>query len=63
LAIGQRWISAVLFLGALAATLAVIAAQGHPRTTARADLVVQAALALVVAVGFAAVHHRRLRPR
>jgi O-antigen/teichoic acid export membrane protein len=62
LAIGQRWISALLFVGAAAATAAVVAAGGVPRTTARADLAVQATLAVAVAIGFAVVHRQRLRP-
>ncbi|HMD46063.1 MAG TPA: hypothetical protein VKG43_07880 [Acidimicrobiales bacterium] len=63
LAVGRRWIAGVLLVGAAAATVAVAAAHGAPRATARADMVVQAALALVTIVGFATVHHRRLRPR
>jgi O-antigen/teichoic acid export membrane protein len=63
LAVGRRWITPLLVVAAVAATLAVLAAGGHPRTTARADLAVQAALALVVALGFARVHHRRLARR
>jgi O-antigen/teichoic acid export membrane protein len=60
LAVGRRWITVVLVLGATAATVAVVAAGGAPRATARADLAVQAALAVVVAVGFTLVHRRRL---
>ncbi len=63
LAVGRRWITGLLVLGALAATLAVSAAHGLPRTTARADLAVQAALAVVTVVGFVRVHHRRLSGR
>ncbi len=61
LAVGRRWIAGLLVLGAVAATVAVVHAAGDPRATARADLVVQAVLALVTAVGFARVHHRRLQ--
>jgi O-antigen/teichoic acid export membrane protein len=63
LAVGRRWIAGLLVAGAAAATLAVAAAHGAPHPTARADLVVQAGLALVAAAGFAKVHHRRLRRR
>ena len=63
LAVGARWISALLAVGAAAATVAVVEAHGHPVATARADLVVQALLALVVAVCFAMVHRRRLARR
>jgi O-antigen/teichoic acid export membrane protein len=63
LAIGWRWITGLLAVGAVAATAAVVAAQGAPRATARADLVVQAALVAVVGVAFVAVHRRRWRAR
>jgi O-antigen/teichoic acid export membrane protein len=62
LAVGRRWITGLLVLGAAAATAAVAGAHGLPRATARADLEVQAALALATTIGFALVHHRRLRP-
>jgi O-antigen/teichoic acid export membrane protein len=62
LAVGRRWITVLLVLGAVAATVAVASAHGVPRATARADLVVQAALAVAASIGFALVHHRRLRP-
>ncbi len=62
LAVGRRWITALLVVGAAAATVAVVGAHGAPRATARADLEVQAALAAAAAIGFALVHHRRLRP-
>lgn len=61
LAVGRRWITAALLAGAVAAAVAVALAHGAPYATARADLEVQAALAAVTAVGFAKVHHRRLR--
>jgi len=60
LAVGRRWITGVLVVGAVAATLAVAGAHGVPRTTARADLAVQAALAAVTVVGFGLVHQRRI---
>ncbi|HVX21239.1 MAG TPA: hypothetical protein VHB02_07820 [Acidimicrobiales bacterium] len=63
LAVGRRWITALLVLGAVAATVAVAGAHGVPQATARADLAVQAGLAVVTVVGFGLVHHRRLRPR
>ncbi len=59
LAVGRRWITAVLVAGAVAATLAVVHANGAPLPTARADLLVQAVLMVVTAAGFATVHQRR----
>lgn len=59
LAVGRRWITVLLVIGALAATVAVSAAHGRPRATAVADLGVQACLALVTVIGFVRVHHRR----
>lgn len=61
LAIGRRWITGLLVVGAVAATAAVAAAHGVPRATARADLAVQASLAVVTVVGFVLVHRRRRR--
>jgi O-antigen/teichoic acid export membrane protein len=61
LAVGRRWITVALVAGAVAAAVAVALAHGAPRATARADLEVQAALAMVTMGGFARVHHRRLR--
>jgi len=63
LAVGRRWITVLLVIGAVAATLAVSAAHGLPLVTARADLVVQACLALATVIGFVRVHHRRLARR
>jgi O-antigen/teichoic acid export membrane protein len=63
LAVGRRWITVLLVAGAVAATTAVYRAHGVPYATARVDLEVQAGLALVTVLGFARVHHRRLRPR
>ena len=63
LAVGRRWITGLLIVGAVAATLAVSSAHGVPRTTARADLAVQAVLALATVIGFVRVHHRRLTRR
>jgi len=62
LAVGRRWITGLLVVGAAAATVAVATAHGVPRATARADLEVQAALAVATSIGFVLVHHRRLRP-
>jgi len=61
LAVGRRWITVLLVIGAAAATAAVAGAHGRPVATARADLAVQAGIAVVAAVGFARVHHRRFR--
>lgn len=61
LAVGRRWVTVLLVLGAAAATVAVVHAHGAPRATARADLVVQAVLALATLAGFVKVHHRRLQ--
>jgi O-antigen/teichoic acid export membrane protein len=63
LAVGRRWITVLLIVGAVAATLGVVHARGVPQATARADLLVQAVLALVTVVGFIGVHHRRARSR
>ena len=62
LAVGCRWIVGVLLVGSVAATVAVALAHGVPAATASHDLVVQAALAAAICVGFAAVHVHRLRP-
>ena len=61
LAVGDRRVTAVLVAGAAAVTVAVLAAHGSAAGTARADLVVQAALAAVAAGEFALVHRRRVR--
>ena len=62
LAIGWRWVSAVLIVGAGAATMAVILAHGRPVVTARNDLIVQAVLLGVVLVAFVVLHRRRRTP-
>jgi len=59
---GKRWIAPVLVLGTVGAGTAVWAAHGVPSQTAHADLLVQAALALVVGVGFVG-SHRAFRHR
>ena len=61
LAVGRRWITVLLVLGGVAATVAVAEAHGVPLSTARADLAVQAVLAVATVIGFALVHRRRLR--
>jgi O-antigen/teichoic acid export membrane protein len=61
LAVGRRWIAWVLLLGAALTTWAVASAHGVPLATARADLAVQAGLAVVVTVGFVRAHQGRLR--
>jgi O-antigen/teichoic acid export membrane protein len=61
LAIGRRWVAAVLVLGAAALTMAVLAAHGNAFSTATADLAVQVGLALVIISGFSVVHLRRRR--
>jgi len=62
LAVARRWIVVLLAAGGAALTAAVVAANGSPVTTARVDLAVQSVLALATVIGFARVHHRRLRP-
>ena len=60
LAVGRRWVAAVLVGGAAALTTAVLAVHGAPRATALVDLATQAAVLLVILVGFAAVHRVRV---
>jgi O-antigen/teichoic acid export membrane protein len=59
LAVGRRWVAAVLVGGAAGLTLAVLAAHGAPRATAWVDVVVQAAVLLVILCGFVVVHRVR----
>jgi O-antigen/teichoic acid export membrane protein len=61
LAVGCRWVTAVLAVGGVAATVAMVQANGVPRATARADLVVQLALVVAVAGLFVLVHRKRWR--
>ena len=63
LAIGRRWVSGVLVVGAAALTGAVLAAHGAAKATATADLMVQVGLLLVIAIGFTIVHYRRRQGR
>lgn len=60
LAVGRRWVVAVLVGGAIALTLAVLATHGAPRATALVDLAVQAGVLTVIGVGFVVVHRVRL---
>lgn len=60
LAVGQRWVVAVLLAGAGALTVAVLAVHGAPQATAFVDLGVQAAVLAVIVAGFAMVHRVRL---
>jgi O-antigen/teichoic acid export membrane protein len=61
LAIGRRWVAAVLVLGSGALTIAVAAVHGAPRATAVAVLVVQSAVLFVVLFGFTVVHRVRVQ--
>ncbi len=59
LAIGRRWIAAILAVGAVATTTAVAMAHGSPTSTAVSDLVVQALLAAVTIAFFMGAHKQR----
>ncbi len=63
LAVGRRWVVAVLLAGAVLAYIVLTHAHGRPVATAREDLLVEGAIAFVVAIGFAKLHHRRVRAR
>lgn len=63
LAVGRRWIMAVLLAGTLLAYVTLASAHGKPVATAREDLLAQGAIALVVALGFIKLHHRRVQTR
>jgi O-antigen/teichoic acid export membrane protein len=63
LAVGRRWVVAVLVAGAGALTGAVAAVHGAPRATALVDLAVQAVVLAVIVVGFALVHRFRVGRR
>jgi O-antigen/teichoic acid export membrane protein len=63
LAIGRHWVVGVLVVGAGALTAAVASVHGAPRATALVDVVVQAAVLLVIVVGFTAVHRVRISTR
>ena len=60
LAIGRRWVVGVLIGSAVVMTVAVLGTHGAPRSTALADLAVQAAVLGVLVVGFALVHRLRV---
>jgi O-antigen/teichoic acid export membrane protein len=60
LAVGRRWVAAVLVAGAAALTGAVVTVHGAPRATALVDLGVQACVLAVILVGFVVVHRVRL---
>jgi hypothetical protein len=59
---GMRWIVVVLGTGTVVAGFVFYEMHGKPGPTARADLILQAVLAAVVAIGFLRVHrtHERL---
>jgi O-antigen/teichoic acid export membrane protein len=61
LAIGRRWVAAVLGVGAGALTAAALAVHGSTTATARVDLAVQAGVLLVIITGFTLVHRIRAR--
>ncbi len=60
---GRRWIVIVLAVGAALAVVLVAGANGNPEHTAKADLIVQAALALAIGCFFIAIHRRDRRFR
>ncbi len=63
LAVGRHWVAGVLVGGAAALTAALVQVHGAPRATAFVDLAVQAAVLLVIGVGFAVVHRVRVGSR
>jgi O-antigen/teichoic acid export membrane protein len=60
---GRRWIVLVLAAGAALSVVLVAGAHGNPDHTAKADLIVQAALAFSIGCFFIAIHHRVHRSR
>lgn len=58
LAVGKRWITALLAVGALALVIATLQTHGNPSDVARANLVVQGLLATFVAGAFVLSHLR-----
>jgi hypothetical protein len=56
LAIGRRWVVAVLGAGGLALAVAVTQVHGSPHATALVDLAVQSVVVAFILVGFARVH-------
>jgi len=63
LAVGKRWITALLGAGAVALVVATLQTHGHPTDVARANLAVQALLALCVATAFIVTHQRDAKLR
>jgi len=61
LAIGRKWVAGVLATGGLALAIGVNLVHGKPHATALVDLAVQAVVALVILIGFTAIHRVRLR--
>jgi O-antigen/teichoic acid export membrane protein len=55
---GRRWIVIVLAVGAALSVVLVAGAHGNPDHTAKADLIVQAALAAGIGCFFIAIHRR-----
>jgi O-antigen/teichoic acid export membrane protein len=62
LGVGWRWVVLLLAVGTGALALVTLRAHGGYLATARADLVIQAALALALGAALVAVHHRAGRP-
>jgi O-antigen/teichoic acid export membrane protein len=60
---GRRWIVIVLAVGAALSVVLVAGAHGNPVDTAKADLIVQAALACGIGCFFVAIHRRAHRSR
>jgi O-antigen/teichoic acid export membrane protein len=58
LGVGWRWVVVLLAAGTGALALATFRAHGRYLATARADLAIQAVLALALGVALVAVHHR-----
>jgi O-antigen/teichoic acid export membrane protein len=58
LAVGKRWITALLAAGAVALVAATLQTHGNPSDVARANLVVQGLLAALVIVAFVLSHLR-----
>jgi O-antigen/teichoic acid export membrane protein len=56
--VGRRWIVLLLLVGSIAGVASVAGAHGQPVATARADLIVQAALAAAMVGAFVIIHHR-----
>ena len=63
LAVGRRWVVAVLVAGGAALTVAVTVVHGDVRATALVDLGVQTAVLAVIGASFLLVHRPWLRGR